>query len=52
VAWRIADLAPLENGKLTLHALGCFFACSDDVESADAFSVQTSVLRETLKIGE
>jgi len=49
VAWRIADLAPLENRKLALHALGPFFTCSDDVESADTFSVQTRVLRETLK---
>lgn len=48
MAWRVTDLAPLENRKLTLHTLRLFFISSDDMESANTFSIQPRVLRETL----
>jgi hypothetical protein len=51
MARRVTDFAPLENRKLTLHAIGFFLTCGDDMQSADSFSVQTGVLRETLRGG-
>lgn len=48
MAWRVADFTAGQYGKLALDAICFSFARSDDVERADALSIQASILREAL----
>jgi len=48
VSWGIADLASSEDGKLTTDFICDHRGGRDDVEGANTFTVQTSVLGETL----
>jgi len=46
---RVANFTPLENGELTLYAVGGLLCGCNDMQRPDTLAVQPSILRETLE---